>query len=292
MAVLIYKMKNKKVLLVFALLIVLNIFSWELFFSLRRGEMEVVFLDVGQGDAILIKTPQHHHILIDGGPGSTVLEKLGEEFPFFYNSLDLIILTHPHDDHVAGLIEVVKRYEVKDILCTGVREETGVSREWSRIIEEEGYRQARAGTRISANDFYIDILYPAENLAGKYVKDLNEVSVISRLVYKDSSFLFTGDAYKKQEREVIAFLQDCKEEDWCSIFTLDSDVLKLGHHGSRTSTSKEFLQYVSPSAAVVMAGEGNRYGHPHREILEKLEKYGITVKRTDVDGDIRIVSED
>jgi len=291
-AVLIYKMKNKKVLLVFALLIVLNIFSWELFFSLRRGEMEVVFLDVGQGDAILIKTPQHHHILIDGGPGSTVLEKLGEEFPFFYNSLDLIILTHPHDDHVAGLIEVVKRYEVKDILCTGVREETGVSREWSRIIEEEGYRQARAGTRISANDFYIDILYPAENLAGKYVKDLNEVSVISRLVYKDSSFLFTGDAYKKQEREVIAFLQDCKEEDWCSIFTLDSDVLKLGHHGSRTSTSKEFLQYVSPSAAVVMAGEGNRYGHPHREILEKLEKYGITVKRTDVDGDIRIVSED
>ncbi len=284
-------MKHREALIIIVLLFVLNIFSWSFFLSLRQGNMEVIFFDVGQGDAILIKTPQHHHILIDGGPGNIVLEKLGQELPFFYNSLDLVILTHPHDDHVAGLLEVVERYEVKDILCTGVLENTNVSRRWSEVIEEKGYRQARAGKRISANDFHIDILYPAEDLKGEHVKDLNEVSVVSRLVFKDDSFLFMGDAYAKQEAEVISFAEDCRDEEWCSLFTLDSDVLKIGHHGSRTSTSEEFLYFVSPNVGVIMAGRDNRYGHPHKEVLEILESYGIIIKRTDKDGDIRIVSE-
>lgn len=267
----------KKSLIALALLCALNFVSWQTLFYLRDDNLKVVFFNVGQGDAIFIKTPQNHHILIDGGPGNVVLEKLEKELPFFYKSIDLIILSHPHDDHVAGLIEVVQRYDVDNIICTGVLGSSAVSRRWRSIIEERGYHQAVAGQVVSANNFYIETLYPVENLKDREVKDLNEASVISYLVFNDNHrFIFTGDAYKKQEREVIS----SREE------TIKADVLKVGHHGSRTSTSEDFLKEVSPRVAVIMAGKDNRYGHPHREVLEKLEYFGIKTMRTDRDGDI------
>lgn len=282
-------MRERKVLLVFAILIVLNFFSWKFLFFLQNEELRVVFFDVGQGDAIFIRTPQKHHILIDGGPGDVVLEGLGREMPFFYNSIDLVILTHPHDDHVSGLLEVLDRYNVKTILCSGVSGSANVAQRWEEVIKERGYKQARAGQRIKANDFYIDILSPAENFVGEKVDDLNEVSVISRFVFKEEqSFLFTGDAYSDQEKEVLSYKEKCEEEEGtrCDVLSLKSDVLKVGHHGSRTSTSEEFLDAVSPKVAVVMAGKDNRYGHPHREVLERLEYYGVEIMRTDRDGDI------
>ncbi len=282
-------MGKRKVLLVFAILIALNIFSWNFFFFLQNEELRVVFFDVGQGDAIFIRTPQNHYILIDGGPGEVVLEGLGREMPFFYNSIDLVILTHPHDDHVSGLLEVLDRYNVKNVLCSGVSGSASVAQRWEETIRERGYRQARAGQRIKANEFYIDILYPAESFAGETVDDLNKVSVISRFVFKEEySFLFTGDAYAGQEKEVLSYREKCEEEEraWCDVFSLESDVLKVGHHGSKTSTSEEFLDVVSPKVAVVMAGKDNRYGHPHREVLERLENYKVEIMRTDRDGDV------
>ncbi len=282
-------MKKNATFLILAALFVANFFLWDFLFSLREGRMSVIFFDVGQGDAIFIKTPQNHYILIDGGPGDKVLEGLGREMPFFHNYIDLVILTHPHDDHVSGLIEVLSRYEVGEIICTGVLSESSVGKKWKKIIEESGYRVARAGQRISANDFYIDILYPVKNIKNKEVNDLNEVSVISKFVFNDKyRFLFTGDAYKKQEREIVSYKEEClsKEELDCSRFSLDVDILKIGHHGSRTSTSREFLHATSPSIAVIMAGEDNRYGHPHNEVVEKLNEYEIEIMRTDKDGDI------
>ncbi len=282
-------MKVKEVAILLGLLVIFNFFSWSFLFYLRDEKLRVVFFDVGQGDAILIRTPRKHHILIDGGPGNKVLEKLGREMPFFYNTIDLVILTHPHSDHVSGLIEILDRYRVKEVLCTGVLGETAVAREWSRKIEETGYRKAQAGQRISANDFYLDILYPAEDFQGEHVDDLNTVSIVSRFVFReDYSFLFTGDAYADQEKEIISYKEECrrKEKADCDFLLLNSDVLKVGHHGSRTSTSEEFLEAVFPEVAVIMAGEGNRFGHPHRETLEKLEEHGVKIKRTDLHGDI------
>ena len=123
--------------------------------------------------------------------------------------------------------------------------------------------------------FYIDILYPFNSLEGESFKDLNKTSIISRLVFSDKSFIFTGDAYKAEEELLI------------DIFNLKSDVLSVGHHGGKTSASKEFLKQVMPSYAVISVGRGNSYGHPHSETLELLENYGIKVFRTDMDGDIK-----
>ncbi len=255
--------------------------------------MEVIFFDVGQGDAALIKSPQGHTILIDGGPGEVVLEKLGKEIPFFNRSIDLVILTHPHYDHLSGVVEVLLYYNVKEVVYTGVREENTLFKRWEEVVSEKGYRTARSGMRISANDFYIDILYPFDNLDGEIVKDSNSTSVISRLAFRDHGIIFTGDAYSLQEKEVVEMERRCEEEDSlvCRSITLSSDVLKVGHHGSRTSTSQEFVVAVSPSVAVISAGKNNRYGHPHTEVLETLDRYGVSVMRTDRDGDVRMILE-
>ncbi len=270
---------RKKILIV-AFLCVINFFSWQLLFYFKDNSLRVVFFDVGQGDAIFIRTPQKHHILIDGGPGDVVLEKLEKELPFFYKPIDLIILSHPHEDHVSGLIEVLNRYNVENIVCTGVLGESAISRRWNEMINERGYKEARAGQKISANNFHITTLYPVESVKDEVIKDLNAFSIISRLVFKDKqSFLFMGDSYITQEKEVISFY---KESD----VTLKSDVLKIGHHGSKTSTSEDFLKEVMPRVAVITTGDNNRYGHPHIETIRRLEEFRIRTMRTDKDGDV------
>ncbi len=251
-------------------------------FYFKDDNLRVVFFDVGQGDSIFIRTPQKHHILIDGGLGNVVLEKLGKELPFFYKSIDLLILTHPHEDHVSGLIEVLERYSVKEIVSTGVLGESAISRKWNDLINEKGYKEARAGQRIFANDFHISTLYPVESIKGEKVKDLNAVSVINLFNFKDKyKFLFMGDAYSAQEKELLSY---CKEANNCD--ELKVDVLKVGHHGSKTSTSDAFLEKTMPKIAVIMAGRDNRYGHPHYEVIERLENFNINIMRTDRDGDI------
>ncbi len=270
----------RRSLFLLSFLIVINFFSWSLLLYLKDDSLRVVFFDVEQGDAIFIKTPQNHHILIDGGAGSVVLEGLGREMPFFYNKIDLIVLTHPHDDHVSGLIEVIDRYNVKDIICTGVVGGSAVNRRWSDIINNRGYRPAKAGQRVLANNFSLNILYPIRLLQEVEVRDLNQASIISWIAFKDKyNFVFMGDAYKEQEEVVVNYL---KEKE----LFFEADVLKVGHHGSRTSTSEVFLEALSPKIAVIMAGEDNRYGHPHQETLDILSEYGIKVLRTDRDGDI------
>ncbi len=286
-------MRGKKELLILGLLFIMNFFSWSFLFYLNE-ETKVVFFDVGQGDAIFIRTAENHHILIDGGPGSVVLQKLEEEIPFFYREIDLIILTHAHYDHVSGILEVVEHYNVKNIMCTGAVGDSEISKKWKEVINEKGYKQARSGARVSGSNFYIDILYPSQDLAGEYVNDLNTVSVVSRLVFDDDyAFLFTGDAYIEQENRILQFQEECLQKEdkerefWCRAFSsLDSDVLDVGHHGSDTSTGEEFLFAVSPSVGVIMVGEANRYGHPHQEVLERLKRNNVKIKRTDRDGDV------
>ncbi len=272
------------------LLIFLNILSWVAVYEVSQPQsLEVNFFDVGQGDAIFIEDPKLHQVLIDGGPDSTVLEKLGKEIPSWDNTLDLIILTHPEKDHLAGLIEVLKRYKVENILWTGVVRDTAEYKEWKKLIEEEGAKIfiAQAGQKIysSAKSIttspgnVIEILYPFESLEGKTLEDSNNTSIIIRLVFGENSFLLTGDAYQSAERAIL------QRE-----INIDSDVLKIGHHGSKTSSSEEFIEKVSPEIAVIPVGRDNPYGHPYPEVLETLAKYGIRILRTDLNGDIKIVS--
>lgn len=263
----------------------LNILAWLAVYSLSQPQfLEVAFFDIGQGDAIFIETPQRYQILIDGGPSSVILEKLGDEMPFWDRTIDLIILTHPEHDHIAGLLEVLNRYKVENILWTGVLRDTAEYKEWIKLIREEKDKEdakieiAQAGQQIDGGLASINVLWPLENLEGKTVKNTNNSSVIVRLVFGENSFLFTGDAGKSVERKLIK--EGAK---------IDSDVLKVGHHGSKTSTSKEFVEAVSPEIAVISCGKDNRYGHPYSETLENLK--GIKIFRTDLDGDIKIISD-
>ncbi len=273
-------------LIILSLLLALNILAWIVVFDLSKIQpLEVVFFDVGQGDSIFIETPEKQQILIDGGPGSAILEKLGKEMPFYDNTLDLIILTHPEKDHLIGLISVLKRYKVENILWTGIKRDTLEFKEWERkILEEEAnIKITQAGQRIlweSDSHSFMEILYPLENLEGQEFEDSNETSIVSRLVFGEKSFLFTGDIRKSEEKALLEQRAN-----------LDSDILKVSHHGSKTSSSKEFVEKVSPEIAVISLGKENSYGHPHQEVLDILEDYGIKILRTDQNGDIKIISD-
>ncbi|MCD5385007.1 MAG: MBL fold metallo-hydrolase [Candidatus Pacebacteria bacterium] len=285
---------NKVAIIIISLLLVLNIFSWVIIYDLDRlHQMEVVFFDVGQGNSALIRTPERHRILIDGGPGSIILEKLAQEIPFWDKRIDLIILTHPHSDHLSGLIDVLGRYNVETILWTGVLSDTELSSSWDSHISNLDVRIAQAGQRIRGSSFYLDILYPIDSLEGLAVDDLNKSSIISRLVSENGSVIFMADALASNEKRIIKISDFCYKNrgyySICRVMKINSDIIKIGHHGSRTSTLADFLERVSPSIAIISAGKDNYYGHPHKEILELLDNYDIRVLRTDIDGDIRVI---
>jgi len=275
---------------VLGVLFSLNILAWIAVYNLSKPQLLVVnFFDVGQGDAIFIVSPQRHQVLIDGGPGPAILEKLAIEMPFYDRSLDLIVLTHPERDHISGLIEVLKRYEVENILWTGVVRNNSEYEEWIELIREEkakifiakfGQKIICPGSHPEEKRGYMEILHPLENLEGQEFKNnSNDTSIVVKLVFNKDTFLFTGDISSKIERDLkLANLQ------------LKTDILKVAHHGSKYSSSDYFLESALPEIAVIQVGK-NSYGHPTEEVLRRLEKFAIKILRTDLDGDIKIVSD-
>lgn len=269
--------------LILGFLFLSNILAWTAVFDLNRNHfLEVNFFDVGQGDSIFIQTSARQQILIDGGPSSVVLGKLANEMPFWDRTIDLVILTHPEKDHLAGLLEVLKRYKVENILWTGIVRDTAEFKEWEKRISEEKAKIiiAEAGQKITALNIIFEILSPFQNLAGRQLKDSNSTSIVSRLVFGENSFLFTGDIYESEEKKLLESGEN-----------LDTDVLKVSHHGSKTSTSKEFVEKISPETAVISVSKDNSYGHPTQEVLDILKSYGIRILRTDQDKDVKIISD-
>lgn len=277
--------KNRILPAFIVLLLFLNIFAWLAVCDLSQNQyLEVDFLNIGQGDAIFIETPARQQILIDGGPDSSVLTKLSREMPFFDRTIDLVILTHPEKDHIAGLFEVLKRYKIKTILWTGVVRDTNEWQEWVNLIKKEkaDIKIAQKGERIILKkenpEIFIDILSPEENLEGKESKNTsNDTSIVASLKVGENSFLFTGDIGEPTEKKLA-------EE------SINADILKIAHHGSKYSSSEEFLNKVAPTVAVISVGENN-YGHPTKDVLAKLNNFGIKLLRTDEDGDIKIISD-
>lgn len=275
---------KKLIFFIFSGLIVFNILAWLAVGELAKPRfLTVDFFDVGQGDAIFIEDLHGHQLLIDGGPTSAVLGKLAKAMPFWDKSLDLIILTHPERDHMAGLIEVLKRYRVDYILWTGVVRDTSEYKAWREEIAKEKavIKIAKAGQKVKlGKNTELDILYPLEKLEGQEAKNSNDTSIVARLIYNQDSFLFTGDADKTVEESLLA-----------ENVEIDSDVLKVGHHGSKTSTTEKFVEKISPEWAIIPVGKKNTYGHPTPEVLERLKKYDTKILRTDLNGDIKIISD-
>ncbi len=241
----------------------------------------VAFLDVGQGDAIFIQAQNGNQVLLDGGPDKSVLGQLSKIMPFYDRSIDMIVSSHPDSDHIGGLIDVLRRYDVNLAMESGTKAETTVYKEFKNLIKEKNVKDifALRGMRVHLDkSLYIDILLPAvgaENL------EPHDGMLVAKLVYGNNSFLLTGDMEKDLENYLV-FLEGAR---------LKSDILKIGHHGSNKSISESLLGFVSPQYAVIFVGKDNSYGHPHKETLDILEKFEIPVLRTDESGMIKIKSD-
>jgi len=286
--------KQKIVLGLATALLVLNFFCWrEVFVLAEPAKLKVDFFSVGQGDSEFIETPGGNKILIDGGPDSTVLEKLAENMPFWDRGLDLVVLTHPDSDHMNGLIDVLQKYRVDNILWTGILRDGADYQKWLKVLsaqQKSGAKIifAKAGEEISApcgpasgrKFVFLNILNPISSLKGQYFKEDNDTGVVLRLIYGKESFLFSADIDSKEEQKIV----DAKTN-------LRADVLKVAHHGSKYSSSNIFLAAVDPQIAVISDGKNNQYHFPTSEVLQRLQNFGIKVLRTDTNGDVKIVSD-
>jgi len=268
--------------IILGVLVVVNIFVWIFIYTHRPGDiLKVYFLDVGQGDAILVETPSHKKILFDGGPTRNTLAEIGRITSFDTKRIDVVVESHPDKDHIGGLPEIVDRYDVGIFLEPGVESENFIDDELHKRLVEKNVPNilARRGMRIDFGDgVELLILFPNQNVSGW---ETNDASVVAKLTYGNKSFLLNGDSTKKAEFILYGLNQNI----------LDSDVLKVGHHGSRTSTSFLFAEVVSPQYAVISAGAGNSYGHPHQEVLDILNKVGAKIVSTADLGTIKFETD-
>lgn len=263
-----------KIQYIFIAAVLVLVFSHQIFVGVRH--LQVIFLDVGQGDSILIQKGTRQ-ILIDGGPsGKTELAKLGEYLPYSDREIEIVVATHPDKDHIAGLVETERNFKIGKVIATGAEKDTAVFKEWKEIMDYNKIEilEAARGDEITIGDAKLKIVFPGaavDPAAG----DANNKSVVARLDFGESSFLFTGDIESPAEREILASGED-----------INVEYLKIAHHGSKYSSNGEFLDAVSPVEAVISVGASNSYGHPAEAVLSALEKRNIEVLRTDEDGDI------
>ncbi len=254
----------------------------------RAGLLTVAFLDIGQGDSIFIESPTGNQMLIDGGPGRGVLRELSKVMPFYDRSINVVLATHPDADHIGGLNDVMDRFKTEIFLEPGVEGDTAMYKNLENKVadkERKGETKkivARRGMNIDlGGGAILEILFPDKDVTNW---ETNDASIVARLVYGENEFLLTGDSPISTERYILSL-------DGAHGGDLQSDVLKVGHHGSRTSTAPEYVQVVAPEYAVISVGADNRYGHPTQETLDTLTKAGIKILRTDIDGRIIFKSD-
>jgi len=238
---------------------------------------ELDFLDIGQGDSSLIKLPGHKVILIDGGPDNLVLKRLGENIPYFHRKIDAIILSHFHDDHITGLIEVIRRYDVSSIIYMKGSKS-------SPLLETLLQVASQRNVKIVAleNNFKIEYsqncsLNTYNPLILKVPIDDNN-SLVTKINCGKLSALFSGDNNSKVESALLK-----TKNNW------QADILKASHHGSKTANSETFLKTIKPNILVISVGADNRFGHPNKEILDRAKALKIPIKRTDLDKTVKVV---
>jgi competence protein ComEC len=283
---------------------------WLAVFLYPNPKLSLVACDVGQGDAILASVASTQ-ILIDGGPDNKVLGCLARKMPFWDRKIEVVVLTHPQKDHFTGLIEVFRRFQVETLLSSSL---DSSSKEFQVLKSVVGGSDTKVvdvttGTVIRYSSIYLDIVHPSEsflsasgvqsdtsrgvtftgktplieeNILGSYTssRDPNDFSVVAILRYGDFDALLTGDIGPTVTDEILAIglLEDV-------------DYIKIPHHGSKNGLTENLLKVTSPEIAVISAGKDNSYGHPHKEVIELLSEYGVKTLRTDLDGDIEIVTD-
>jgi competence protein ComEC len=254
-------------------------------------KLHVDFYDVGQGDAMFVQSYLGNQMLIDGGPTSGVLSALGRDMPFFDRTIDVVMLSHPHEDHVNGLIDVLKKYTVNLVIMPDAEFDSPAFAEFLKLIDEKRIEKvyAHEGMRIYLDPATVfDVYYPpAKHLVLKNGEkglegprlDPNDASIVGKLSFGKTKFFFEGDAGFEVENLILPK------------YNLDSDVLKVGHHGSQYSSSQDFVDEVSPQYSVIEVGQGNTYGHPTQEAMDRIKSAGSQIFRTDLDHTVEFVSD-
>ena len=273
------------VILVIVLISFFGLFFYQ-FLKFNDGKLHVVVCDVGQGDAIFIRTPKGSDILVDGGPDDSVLYCLSKHMPFWDRDLELVILTHPHADHLAGLIDVVKRYRILSFNTEKVGNTTAVYKELVRVLAEHSIKERYLwqGDRFLFKDgVELKTLWPtqdwlSQNLVNDSNFDVNGLSVIEFLSYENFKTLLTGDAGALVIEQIDSLAGKI-------------DVLKVPHHGSKTGLNPEILSILNPKLAIISVGKNNRYGHPNQFTLDLLKSSNIKTLRTDQSGEVEIISD-
>lgn len=260
--------------------------------NLNNDFLRVSFFDVGQGDSAFIQTPGGKDILIDGGPDQKVIGKLNSTLPFYDKYIDIIIITHPHADHIAGLIKVLDKYQVGTIYYNEVDFKSSLYLQLIKKINDKNIKLVKVNKLDLINledNINLELINPIEILDNTVIKNntdnnsedknVNNTSLVAKLIYKEDSFLFAGDAENEEENLLMQ-----------NNFDLEADVFKVSHHGSPNANSQGFLQTINPDIAIISVGTKNKFGHPSMRVLKKIERAGAKIYRTDINGTIKIIS--
>lgn len=280
-----------KVLVCFILVFGTFICSSLIISLVSSHKLEVSFLDIGQGDAVLITTPSGKQMLVDGGGTNKILEELSRHVSYFDRTINVIVATHPDADHVTGLIPVLEKFDVSTVILSPSTGHTGIYDEVEKHVRDE-HAEVHIGAKGDIIDFgdgvITKILYPSKNYVEKK-DDTNDASVSIVITYGDESFLLTGDLPSTREGELIRQPLSL----WPSHESRGSNVTvyKAAHHGSKYSSGEQLLSYIKPEYSVISAGKDNRYGHPNPEALERLEKYSKEVLSTIDKGAITFMTD-
>ncbi len=272
-------MRKRALQILLASLVIFDAIALYALWRESRGNiLTVSFLDVGQGDAIFIEAPNGKQIIIDGGPDDSLLRRVGEVMPFYDRFVDAVIVTNPDKDHFAGFIPLLDRFTVAAVIESGTQTDTEIYAAFKERVEKENLssRLLKIGDRLVLDERHgvvLDVLFPDRDVSGL---SENDGSLIARLSYGDICFLLTGDTTQGVEEYLVHLYGN----------RLQCEVLKVAHHGSKTSSTASFVSAVSPEYAVISSGEGNTYGHPHQETLDTLESVEVRILRTDMLGTI------
>ncbi|MBD3311294.1 MAG: MBL fold metallo-hydrolase [Candidatus Magasanikbacteria bacterium] len=248
-------------------------------------EIKVTFLDIGQGDATFIEFPNGEQMLVDCAIDARIIEALGRVMPYYDHDIDYLLVTHPDTDHYAGCTEVLKRFDVKNIIYTGVQKEDDTWLEFWNTVEQEpaDYYEINDEGVWEIASTTIHFLYPDHSLVEdseipgtEKEANGNNTSIVFKLSYGDMDLLMTGDAEEDLEEYLLAIYGD----------QLDVNILKAGHHGSGSSSMQDFIDMVGPDHTIISCGQNNKFGHPSRRVLKRLERAGSEIWRTDLLGDI------
>ena len=292
-------MNNKNFLVILALVLATAV-SFIVFQP--DNKFHLIACDVGQGDAILM-VKANDQVLVDGGPNDKVLGCLARHLPFWDKRIEMVVNTHPDADHLKGLISVLKNYQVGQILANSKVDDTSLFTQFHDLVMNKNIKvySPEEGEKIKIGTMEFDVLWPADKIGDLAIWDspldkkssvlgatsskeqLNKYSVTLLLKYKNFSALLPGDLARDQETQIV---------NWCQTNNCPKniDVLKVGHHGSSTSTSQELLDYFRPKEAIISVGLGNQWGHPRQDVLDRLTKESAKILRTDLIGDVEITS--